>query len=310
MTTDTLSTTQTAVATHRPRKTFPAGKVIAWIVLVFAILVILFPMWWVVRTSLSTKKEVIANPSSLLPVGFTTEAYQRVLGLVDTKTAVAQGGSGQKINFWLYLRNSLIVAGLVVVGQTFFSALAAYAFARLHFPFRDQLFLLYLAALMIPAIVTLIPNFVLIRQLHWEDSFLGIVAPTLLMSPFAVFFLRQFFLGINRELEEAARLDGAGTFTVFMRIIMPISMPPVITLAILTFVATWNNYLWPFLVGKSEEVRVLTVALAVFRSQTPQGTPDWPGLMAGAVISMIPTLIIFILLGRRIVNNIQFTGFK
>lgn len=310
MTTETLATTQTAVATYRPRKAFPTGKVIAWIVLVFSILVILFPMWWVVRTSFSTKKEVIANPSSLLPVGFTTEAYQRVLGLVDTKTAVAQGGSGQKINFWLYLRNSLIVAGIVVVGQTFFSALAAYAFARLHFPFRDQLFILYLAALMIPGIVTLIPNFVLIRQLHWEDSFLGIVAPTLLMSPFAVFFLRQFFLGINKELEEAARLDGAGTFTVFMRIIMPISMPPVITLAILTFVATWNNYLWPFLVGKSEEVRVLTVALAVFRSQTPQGTPDWPGLMAGAVISMIPTLIIFILLGRRIVNNIQFTGFK
>lgn len=310
MTTETLATTQTAVATYRPRKPFPTGKVIAWIVLVFAILVILFPMWWVVRTSLSTKKDVIANPSSLLPVGFTTEAYQRVLGLVDTKTAVAQGGSGQKINFWLYLRNSLIVAGIVVVGQTFFSALAAYAFARLHFPFRDQLFILYLAALMIPAIVTLIPNFVLIRQLHWEDTFLGIVAPSLLMSPFAVFFLRQFFLGINKELEEAARLDGAGTFTVFMRIIMPISMPPVITLAILTFVATWNNYLWPFLVGKSEEVRVLTVALAVFRSQTPQGTPDWPGLMAGAVISMIPTLIIFILLGRRIVNNIQFTGFK
>lgn len=310
MTTNTISNPPGTSTLQRPRKPFPFGKVIAWLVLALAILVILFPMWWVVRTSFMTKKDVIAESSSLLPTNFTTEAYQRVLGLVDTKTAVAQGGSGQKINFWLYLRNSLIVAALIVFGQTFFSALAAYAFARLKFPFRDQIFFLYLAALMIPAIVTLIPNFVLIRQLHWEDSFLGIVAPTLLMSPFAVFFLRQFFLGINRELEEAARLDGAGIFTVFSRIILPISMPPIITLGILTFVTTWNSYLWPFLVGKSEEVRVLTVALAVFRSQTPQGSPDWPGLMAGAVISMIPTLIVFIVLGRRVVNNIQFTGFK
>jgi multiple sugar transport system permease protein len=286
------------------------GRIIAWIVLALAILIILFPFWWVIRTSLSTQKEMLANPESLLPVGFTTINFARVLGQVDTATAVAAGGSGQKINFWLYLRNSIIVSVLIVTGQTFFSAMAAYAFARLRFPFRNQLFYLYVAALMVPGIVTLIPNFLLIRQLEWDNSFLGIIAPSILMSPFAVFFLRQFFLGINKELDEAASLDGASKFGIFWRIILPISGPPIATLAILTFVGTWNAYLWPYLVGNDESVRVLTVALAIFRSQTPQGAPDWTGLMAATIVSMIPTLVIFLLLGRRVVNNIQFTGFK
>jgi multiple sugar transport system permease protein len=226
-------------------------------------------------------------------------------------TAIAAGGSGQKINFWLFARNSVIVSVLTVVGQTFFSALAAYAFARLRFPLRDKIFLLYLAALMVPGIVTLIPNYLLIhRDLDWGNTFLGIVAPGLLMSPFAVFFLRQFFLGINRELEEAASLDGASAFGIFWRIILPISVPPIATLALLTFVGTWNSYFWPSLVGKDESVRVLTVALAVFKSQTPQGVPDWTGLMAATLISMIPTVGVFLLFGRRVVNSIQFTGFK
>ncbi len=125
---------------------------------------------------------------------------------------------------------------------------------RLKFPLRDQIFFLYLAALMVPGIVTLIPNYLLIhRDLHLDNTFIGIVAPSFLMSPFAVFFMRQFFLGINREVEEAAALDGASTFGIFWRIILPISGPPIATLAILTFVGTWNNYLWPLLVGNRRE---------------------------------------------------------
>jgi multiple sugar transport system permease protein len=286
------------------------GKIIAWVVIIISILIILFPFWWIIRTAFSTQREMLAAPESLGPVGYTTINFARVLGQVDTATAVAAGGSGQKLDFLLYLRNSIIVSVLIVVGQVFFSALAAYAFARLVFPLRDKIFFLYICGLMIPGVVTLIPNFILIRQLHWENTFLGIIAPTFLMTPFAVFFLRQFFLGINKELEEAAKLDGCGIFGVFRRIILPISMPPVTTIGILTFVGSWNAYLWPFLVGQKEDVRVLTTALAVFRSQTPQGAPDWTGLMAATIISMLPTLILFMVVGRRVVNNIQFTGFK
>jgi len=260
---------------------------------------------------LSSKKDLLAAPGSLVPVGFTWINFARVLGQTDLATAQAAGGSGQAINFWLYLRNSVIVALLTVVGQTIFSAMAAYAFARLKFPLREQIFFLYLAALMVPGIVTLIPNYLLIhRELHLDNTFAGIVAPSFLMSPFAVFFLRQFFLGINRELEEAASLDGAGTFAIFWRVILPISVPPIATLAILTFVSSWNNYLWPFLVGKDESVRVLTVALAIFKSQTPQGIPDWTGLMAATIVSVLPTVLVFVVFGRRVVNSIQFTGFK
>jgi multiple sugar transport system permease protein len=144
----------------------------------------------------------------------------------------------------------------------------------------------------------------------WIGTYKGIVAPSFFMTPFAVFFMRQFFLGQNKELEEAATLDGATKFGVFWRIGLPLSKGPILTLAILTFIQSWNDYLWPLLVGRDEKVRVLTVALGIFRQQTPQGAPDWAGLMAGATVSLIPTLIIFIFFGRKVVNSIQFTGFK
>ncbi len=230
--------------------------------------------------------------------------------MTDAATAQALGGSGQSLNFWLYLRNSVIVTTLIVVGQLSFSALAAYAFARLHFPLRDQIFFLYIIALMVPGIVTLIPNYVLIRDLGWLNTFQGIVAPAFLMTPFAVFFLRQFFLGINREIEEAAQIDGVSLFGIFWRIVVPLSGPPLATLGILTFIATWNEYLWPLLVGQDENVRVLTVALGVFRSQTPQGAPDWSGLMAGALLSILPSIALFVALGKRAINSIQFSGIK
>jgi multiple sugar transport system permease protein len=122
--------------------------------------------------------------------------------------------------------------------------------------------------------------------------------------------MRQFFLSLNKDLEEAAMLDGATAFGTFWRVALPLMRGPLLTLGVLTFIGSWNEYLWPFLVGRNEEVRVLTVALGVFRSQTPQGSPDWAGLMAGTAVSMVPTIGLFILFGRRVVDSIQFSGFK
>jgi multiple sugar transport system permease protein len=296
---------------NKPKRSrFNWGRIAAWAVMALLIFITLFPMWWVLRTALSPQKLLFSDTTSLLPVEFTLNNFARVLGLLSTEEAVAAGGSGQAINFFLFLRNSFIVTTLLVSGQVFFSSLAAYAFARLHFPFRDKLFFLYITALMVPSIVTLIPNFILIRNLGWLDTFQGIVSPKFLMTPFAVFFLRQFFLGINREIEEAAKIDGAGLFGIFWKIVLPMSVAPITTLAILTFITEWNDYLWPFLVGKAEGVRVLTVALGIFRSQTPQGAPDWGGLMAGAVVAMVPILILFGLTGRKAIDSIQFSGIK
>jgi multiple sugar transport system permease protein len=209
------------------------------------------------------------------------------------------------------LKNSLIVSTTTIVGQTFFSAMAAYSFARLKFRFREQIFFLYLTAMMIPGVVTLVPNYILMaRELQWMNTYQGIIAPSFFMTPFAVFFLRQFFLSINHELEEAAKLDGASIPFIFLQVILPLSVPALSTLAILQFLGNWNDYLWPFLIGKAENMRTLTVGLAVFQSQTPQGSPDWGGLMAGTTLSLIPTIFIFLVFGRRAVNAIQFTGFR
>ena len=272
--------------------------------------VTIFPFYWMLRTALTSPKAIFLDTGSLLPVQPTLLNFARVLGLIDPATAVAMGGAGANINFMRALVNSVIVSVMVAFFQTGFCAMAAYAFARLRFPFRNTLFTIYIAALMVPGIVTLIPNFILVRQVGLMNTYVGIAAPVLLMTPYAVFFLRQFFLGINREVEEASRIDGASVWTSFVRVVLPMMIPALTTLAIITLIATWNTYLWPLIVGSDESVRVLTVALGIFRSQTPQGAPDWSGLMAGTTLAIIPTFLIFLLLGRRILDSIQFTGFK
>lgn len=293
-----------------PRQPFPWGKLLAWIALGVLLFVTLFPFYWMLRTAFTFPTAVFKNTSSLLPVDATIINFQRVLGMLDVQKAVELGGTGQTIDFFLALRNSIIVSVIIVAGQLTFCAMAAYAFARLVFPFRNQLFAIYIAALMVPGIVMTIPNFILVRNLGLINTFAGIVAPTFLMTPFAVFFLRQFFLGINREVEEAALIDGASVPTVFFRVVLPMTVPALATLGVITFISSWNNYMWPLIIGSDVKVRVLTVALGVFRSQTPQGAPDWTGLMAGTTLAIIPTLILFLFAGRKILDSIQFSGFK
>lgn len=278
--------------------------------MVLILLFTLLPFYWVLRTALSSNAGIASDPTSLLPVDTNLRGFERVFGMQSTEEALADGGSGAAINFWLYLRNSVVVAALVTVGQVFFSAMAAYSFSRLRWPGRDTVFGIFLAALMVPSIFTLLPNFVLVKQLHLIDSLLGISLPTMLMTPFAVFFLRQFFMNIPRELEEAALLDGASKVRVFFTLILPMAKAPISTLAILTYIAAWNDYFWPLLVSYTDSSRVLTVALAVFKSQSPQTGPDWAGLMAATLVAALPMLLLFAAFAKRIVNSIGFNGIK
>lgn len=293
----------------------PVGKmsinrIFLWIGLVVVLFVTLFPFWWVLRTAWTTQGQIYNDTGSLLPVAFTWDNFRRVMGLISTEEALASGGSGQSLNFFLFLRNSVIFATLVTIGQVFFSSMSAYAFARLKFPFRNLLFTLYISALMVPGIVLLIPNFILIRTLNLSSTFIGMVAPFFFMTPFAVFFLRQFFLGINKEVEEAATIDGANYGTLYFRIILPLAQAPLATLGIITFIQAWNEYLWPLVVGREDNVKVLTVALSIFQSQQPSGAPDWTGLMAATTLAIIPVLVVYMIVGRRVLDSIQFTGFK
>ncbi|MCB0163956.1 MAG: carbohydrate ABC transporter permease [Anaerolineae bacterium] len=288
------------------------GKAFMWAILAIMIFITLFPLWWVLRTALTAPKMVYFNIDTILPVQITLDNFLRVTGLMDPQRAIEISGSQSSVNFALAFSNTIIFAGVITISQVFFSAMAAYSFARLQFPLRNFIFGLYVSALMVPVIVTLIPNFILIRNLGWVGTMPGMWAPFFLMTPFAVFYLRQFFLGINREIEEAAKIDGAGPFTTFGRIILPISRAPLATLAMITFITYWNEYLWPLIVGGSQPgTRVMTVALGVFRSQNPsQGAPDWSGLMAASTLAIIPVVLLLFFMGRRILNSIQFSGVK
>jgi len=306
----TLTEARADAERRERRRTLTPGRITAWVAMIFFLVLTLFPFYWMLRTALSTTRSLPANPGSLLPVDFTWGAFQRVLGLSSQAQAIAEGGSGASVNFWLYLRNSVFYAGAVTIGQVFFCAMAAYAFARLRWPGRNVVFGIFLGALLVPPIFTSLPNFILVKNLGLLNTLPGMILPTFLMTPFAIFFLRQFFLGISREIEESAALDGAGPWRTFFRIILPMSAAPVTTLAILTFIQTWNDYFWPLLVGNSEQTKVLTVALGVFRSQTPAGSPDWAGLMAATLVAAAPVLLLFFAFARRIIDSIGYSGVK
>jgi multiple sugar transport system permease protein len=297
--------------TVRPTRRRPSlGRIAAWTVMAGILLITLLPFYWILRTALSTNTALAAHPGDPLPVDLTAGGFERALGLQSAKEAIAQGGAGGGLKFWRYLLNSVVVSTLITVCQIFFSAMAAYAFARLRWRGRDKVFGLFLAGLMVPAIFTLLPNFVLIKQFHLVDTLLGIALPTMFMTPFAVFFLRQFFMNVPREVEEAALLDGAGKVRIFFRVLLPMASTPVLTLGVLTYITSWNDYFWPLMVSYSDSSRVLTVALAIFRAQTPQTGYDWSGLMAATLIAALPMLVLFGFFARRIVSTISFTGIK
>ncbi|XVV17256.1 carbohydrate ABC transporter permease [Actinoplanes sp. CA-131856] len=308
-----VTTTAAPVSRKTPdisRTPVNVGRVLAWTFMILVILASLFPFYWMLRTALSSNNALYAGSDSLLPVDPSLGGFQRVFGLQTGQEALDAGGAGQPIDFWHYLANSVIVSTLITAGQVFFSAMAAYAFARLQWRHREKVFGFFLAGLMIPAIFTLLPNFVLIKELGLVDTLLGISLPTMLMTPFAVFFLRQFFLGISREVEEAALVEGASKVRVFFRLILPMSSAPLATLAILTYITSWNEYFWPLMVSYTDRSRVLTVALGVFKSQTPQTGPDWSGLMAATLVAALPMLLLFFVFAKRIVNSIGFSGIK
>jgi len=289
------------------------GRLLAWSFLWLWIAITLFPVYWIVRMAFSTQKLLLANPTSLVPVGPTTDAFQRVLGMLPLQTVLDQGGSPKVLHFGLYLLTTLAVTLLVSGGSTVFNTMAAYAFARLRFPFRSQLFYLYLIVQIMPSVLGLIPNFLLIQSWGWVGSIQGIVAPAFLGNAFGVFFLRQFLLGINRELEEAAMLDGGSLIGIFRHIIVPISIPAITTMFVLTFMSAWNELQWAYFAGGSghiEGTTTLTVAMLALRAQSQRGLPDFTGLMAGTLISVIPMFIVFGIFGRKIVDSIQFSGYR
>ena len=293
-----------------PRARLRAGRLLAWTALGLMLAITVIPLWMVVKTSLLPNKTLFSNAASLIPHHPTLDNYARVLGLLSAHRGLQLGGSGAHIDILRALRNSLIFTGLIVLMQTCSAAMAAYAFARLRFPGRSTLFALFVGSMMIPGVVTVIPNFILLKQLGLLNTMAGMVAPFCLMQGFSVFFLRQFFLSIPRDVEEAARLEGASHAYIFTRIVLPLSGTPLATIALLTAINMWNEFLWPYLAGRDPSLQVIPVALQFFKSQTPQGQPDWTGLMAAASVAIAPTVLLLLAFGRRVVESVQFSGGK
>lgn len=208
--------------------------------------------------------------------------------------------------FGRFFLNTLIVALASVAGQLIFCSMAAYAFARLRFKGRDKLFGLYLATMMIPAIVTIIPAFLIINMFGWMNTYWALFTPTV-SSVWGIFLLRQFFQTIPRDLEDAARVDGASEFTIFWRIILPLSKPALATLAIFAFMGSWKDFLWPLIVTNRMDMRTVEVGIATFSNLY---NTDWPHQMAAAVVVMLPIIIVFFIAQKYFVRGITLTGLK
>ena len=206
--------------------------------------------------------------------------------------------------FGRYFLNSTIVTVTVTVLQILISSLAAFAFARLRFRGREAIFLLYLATLMIPVQVTLISNFLIIKNLGWYNTYLALIVPSL-FSALSTFLLRQYYRGIPLDLDEAARMDGASSLRIWWQVIVPLSWPVMAALAIFTFQATWNDFLWPLIVTGSDEMRTIPIGLSYFVGQY---STAWNLLMAGSVLALLPVLVVYFLAQKTFVQGITLTG--
>ena len=248
-------------------------------------LVFLFPFFWMLSNALRMDREVFSMPPRLLPSVVQWENF---------------AAAWRYLPFGRFFLNSAVVAASVTAITLVVSCLSGYAFARLRFPFRGSLFVVWLGTLMIPQAVIVIPLFLMMGEIGWIDTYQGLIIPFSFGS-FGAFLMRQFFLSIPKELEEAARIDGASHFHILLRIFVPLSLPAVGLLALFTFTGQWNAFLWPLIVVNSADHATLPLGLTMFQGQ--QGT-QWNYMMAGAAISMLPGLSLTVLLHRTIFRGI------
>jgi len=269
-------------------------KAITYILLTLGGITMILPFLWMISTSLKEPQAIYTFPPKWIPDPMIFTAYLKVWKVVP---------------FARFYFNSIFVAVFVTTGQVMTSAFAAYAFARLVFPGRDKLFFAYLATLMIPVSVILVPQYILMVYFRWIDTYKALILP-MMFTAYGTFLLRQFFMTIPRDLEDAARIDGCSLFGIFWRIIFPLSKPVLATLTTFTFLGNWQSFIWPLIVTESIEKKTLPVGLAYFQEVYQYTQPDWGLLMAGSLLVMLPMIIVFVFNQRFFVEGIKLTGIK
>lgn len=270
------------------------GESILWILLISVALIELAPITWMVSTSLRDPKTSFDLPPDFLPTAFHWENYLSVINSPD-------------IEFLRFFWNSLKIALLVTGAQIVTCSMAGFAFGRLRFRGRDFLFGLFLGSLMVPGTVTLIPSFILIRELNLMDSHWALILPGI-TSAFGVFLLRQHFMSLPQELIDAAKIDGAGYFRIYWQILLPLTGPALSALGIFTFLGAWNNFVGPLLFLRSWENYTFPIAIATLRGY--MGSGNQSEVLAGIMISIFPILVVFLLAQRWIVQGAAITGMK
>ncbi|MGJ9385753.1 carbohydrate ABC transporter permease [Salipaludibacillus sp. CF4.18] len=266
-------------------------KILFYLILIVGAFVMLVPFLWMISTSIKSTGEIMVFPPEFIPKEPTLDNYKAVT---------------EKFPMMRFLWNSLLVAVLTTIGQIIFSSMAGYAFARMQFKGRDKLFLLYLATMMVPAQVTMIPQFILMKEFGWLDSYQALIIPTM-FAVFGTFLMRQAMLSIPRELEEAAFMDGANHFQVFLNVCLPLIKPAIATLTIFTFMQSWNNFLWPLIVISSRDLATLPLGLSLLQGRW--GT-DWALMMSGVVISVIPILAVYLFAQKYFIQGMTMSGMK
>lgn len=285
------------ISAHAAHPRDPLSKRItdglAYLVLIIVASIMLVPFLWMLSTSLKPAQYVLSPTPDFIPDPMTFDSYTDLFDLIPMDRM---------------LLNSVFVAVTGTVGQIVISAMAAYAFSRLPWRGRNTVFTLYLVTMMVPRQVTLIPQFILIRELGWVNSYQGLILPGM-FGAIGVFLLRQSFLSLPRELEEAAFIDGASHLTIFWRIVLPTSKPALATLSVLSFMEYWNAYLWPLFVARKDMFMTLPVGLAKLQGG-PRALTQWNMVMAGAVITVLPILIAYVLAQKWFIRSVTLSGIK
>lgn len=253
--------------------------------------VFIIPFIWMLTTSFRTQGDLAANPLTLWPEAITLENYHNVW---------------ERIPFGRQFINTTLFAGTVTIVSVVLDSMAGYAFARFDFPGKNALFVLVLITLMVPVQVTFIPLFSLLVDFGWVNTLHGLIIPRV-ADAFGIFFLRQFFVGLPKDLEDAARIDGASEPRIFFRIMLPLAGPAVLTIAMFNLLANWNDLLWPLMVTTSPDMQTLPAGLALFRGQH---VTDYGLLMAGSVLALLPMIVAFFFVQRRFIEGIATSGLK
>lgn len=265
-------------------------RVFLYVVLVSGALIIFLPFAWTVSTSLKTEAQTLAYPPTWIPNPVRWENYPEALSYRP---------------FGRYYLNTFIIAGLSVFGQVLSSALVAYGFARFRFPGRNALFMVVLSTLMIPFHILIIPRFILFKQLGWLDTLLPLIVPNFFGGAFSIFLLRQYFLGIPLDLDEAAKIEGATAMQIFWRIIVPLARPAIGAVAVFEFIESWQDFLGPLIYLSSEQNYTVSLGLAAFRNDY---FTAWHLYMAAAAVAMVVPLIVFFIAQKYFISGVALTG--